>query len=414
MASMDQQDPLWHSTQTSASSRVRRLITWPMLVLTAALLCVLALIIVGLRVLFPVPVPVDPGAASFSGNTSGEAIEASRFRELLTDAIGHFDASVAESGGVTVALTSQAFTPGRNSLIVAQYDASGNHLISAVDILPEPAPVRLSRDGKAYLNTSNPFAANTASVAKIRDSNFVGEWALGDAGNADLPSLPEVARALGDIVGTVTVSKSVDGNMTVATSDVGTIPGAAIPGGILPEGIAAGARVSYLFDSRNRLVGVTATSPKAREGDEQAPQISYSVSTDGFAAVDLPTPTAEGSAPPSDLPSTGAWSRLVVLALDIQRAAREAALDIGEWPGGYSPEMTAEILAQPEIASRMSSAQAQFDPEESLLRDSQGRIVCLPLGDFPTSDPDKWVATPQLYLDLCPTASQSITNSAAS
>lgn len=383
----------------------RKFLTWRMLRLVAALVALLAVIILGIQILFPPPEPIGTDNTIPVDITPSQTINSQDFASLLDSGIALYDASLADSGGVNTALTSHLLAGSNNSLLQASFDTEGNHVVSSFDLLAEPTPIRFTRNGTTFINTITPYPANTAIVAKIRDSEFVGEWSLANANDptTTLPTLPQLAKLMAEGMKTATIGTSPDGLITQVIIKQDGLTASAIPNGLLSRDIDGETQISYLFDKDKRLVGLSITGPEAREGDGNAPQIVYSVPVEGFTTVEVPDIPENPGVAPDNLAATGPWSNLVALATDIQTSAREAAAstDTDSPTIDYTPELAQQVLSESRISEQLSATRSSFDPATNLLKDSDGRIVCLPLGVInPGADVGR--DAPMLYLDLCP------------
>lgn len=383
----------------------RKFLTWRMLRLVAALVALLAVVVLGIRILLPPPEPVNASSGIPANITPTSTLDAEEFKALLDEGIAKFNASVAEKGGVNAALTSHLLAPGGNSLLQVSSDPEGNHIVYSFDLLAEPTPIRFTRGDNTFINTVTPYPGNTTAVAKIRDSEFVGEWSLSDPNDptSTVPTLPELATSLGEGVESAKVGTSPDGLVTQVIIEKEGLRASDVPAGLLSGDIEGMVQLSYLFDKDKRLVGMSVSGEAARAGDGNAPQIIYTVPVEGFAAVEVPDAPENPGVAPENLPATGAWSNLVTLATDIQRSGRQIASELGgeNTVSEYTADITKQILLVSSISEQLVATQSTFDPATNLLRDDAGRIVCLPLG--PVNPGSDMADTPAiLYLDLCP------------
>lgn len=377
---------------------------WRMLRLTAALIAILAVIVLGIRFLSPAPENTPPPDNSGAG-INGTPIDRDVLADMLDSGIASYEATIKEVGGVNLALTSHLLAPNGNGLLQVGFNPDGDHILYSFDLAAEPTPIRFTRGDTTYLNMTTPYPANTLPVAKVRDTEFIGEWSLSDPQDpaTNIPSLPDVARAMLESVSTATKGTSADG---LSTQVVATIDGFAatnLPDGLLSSSIEGEAQASFLFDKEGRLVGVSLLSKEALEGNANAPQVTYVVPVGGFAAVDVPPVPQDPGVAPENLPATGPWSNLVTLAIDLQRTARVAAagLDSGQDVTDYNAEVMEAVSADSGLSQQLTATKANFDAATALLTDSEGRVVCLPLGVIAPGQ-DVSSLSPTVYLDLCP------------
>lgn len=358
--------------------------------------------------------PPTPGGDNANGtlNPGGttEPIAEGEVGELITLGANRFTEAVTASGGVKVGITSNLLYPNDGAPLQVDFDAQGNHIVYSLDLGVEPTPVRFTRDGITYINTVTPYPASTDPVARIRDSEYVGEWAMADTDDptGQIPTLPEFASIIAPKMTNTRIGGTTQGGATQVIGDLPAVTAAEIPAGMLSEDIPEGAQAAFLFDDQERLVGVSLTSPASREGELTAPQVTYAVPLEGFASVVIPDKPSDPGVAPVNLPTTGPWSSLVSLATEIQKAAREAAQRFAtdEPITQYTPDVAGAVQQSVLLSERISATGSTFDPLTSTLKDSSGRVVCLPIGTI-SSDTDVANMKPTLYLDLCPTAPQA-------